>query len=170
MKRFFQTVTHAPVALSLAAIITLLLAVAGVVRMVETDLEQQSRLVNVSARGPAGTGPEAMLVGFVVSDFPQTVLVRGLGPSLAKAGTANAIPELVLRVVRHADGTDVGRNERWRGPGNERLWGDLKHLAPAEANDAACVLKLAPGGYSVLIEGRNGAKGIASIEIFVIKE
>ena len=170
MKRFFRTLFRSPVILALTALVTMVLVVAGVVRLVEADLRQQSRLVNVSCRGLAGPGPDAMLVGFVVSEAPQTVVVRGLGPSLAKTGTANAITELTLRVVRNADGVDVGRNEHWHEKGNERLWGDLKHLAPAEVNDAACVLTLQPGGYSALIDGRNGAKGMASIEVFVIKE
>lgn len=169
MRRGLETLLRYPVALTIAAFVVTFVVIAGVAHVVESDLARQSRLMNVSCRGPAGTGSDAMLVGFVVSDHPQTVVVRGLGPSLARGGNAAALAEPRLRVVRNHDGTDVGRNERWRVPGNERLWGDLKHLAPPDPNESACVLTLPPGGYSALIESRNGAKGIASIEIFVIK-
>lgn len=145
-------------------------ALLGIAHIVRGDLDRQNRVANVSARGPAGTGPEALLVGFVVADRPQTVVVRALGPTLAKGGLAGTLQELRLRVVRHADGRDVGRNEAWRVPGNERLWGDLRHLAPPEAREAACVLRLAPGGYSVVVEPIRPERGLAGVELFFVKE
>jgi hypothetical protein len=145
-------------------------AVLGVVRLVESDLRQQSRLVNVSARGPAGGGSGALLLGFVVEEAPQTLVIRALGPSLAKGGVPAALARLTLRVVRNADGKEVARNEAWQAPGNERLTGPLRHLAPSDPNDAACVLRLPPGGYSVLVEPRGTATGVASVEVFVVRE
>lgn len=160
---------RSPVMLAVAALLAMFGVVAGAAQLVETDLRRQSRLMNVSCRGPAGSGPDAMLVGFVVSDRPQTIVVRGLGASLARGGNAAALSELVLRIVRNADGVDVARNEQWRTRGNERLWSDLAHLAPADPRDAACVVTLPPGGYSALIESRTQQRGLASIEIFVVK-
>jgi len=157
-------------ALAAAGLVVGFLAVAGVRRFVASDLRQQSRLVNVSARGMAGAGPEALLVGFVVEQEAQTLVIRALGPTLARAGLTAALPRLVLRVVRNADGREVGRNEAWQAPGNERLSGPLRHLAPPDPNDAACVLRLPPGGYSVLVEPRGAPAGVASVEIFVVRE
>lgn len=170
MKRLLEFLLRHPVVLAGAALLAMFGAVAGVAHLVKADLARQSRLMNVSCRGLAGTGADAMLVGFVVSDGPQTLVIRGIGPSLAKGGETAALSELVLRVVRHADGVEVGRNEEWNAPGNARLTGDLKHLAPLDPRDAACVLTLEPGGYSALIEAREGKRGVASIEIFVVKE
>lgn len=160
MKRFLHVLQYHPLALAAVGLIAAVGTVAGVAHLVDTDLAQQSRLMNVSCRGPAGTGPDAMLVGFVVNDRPQTLVVRAQGVAPA---------EIVLRVVRNADGKDVGRNSQWRAPGNERLEGDLRHLAPPNSRDAACVLTLEPGAYSALVETKGGAKVTAGIELFVVK-
>jgi hypothetical protein len=159
-----------PLLLAALAAAALLAALFGIAHFVRSDLDRQNRVANVSARGPAGTGPEALLVGFVVTDRPQTVVVRGLGPTLGKSGVAGALQELRLRVVRNADGKDLGRNEAWQAPGNERLWGDLRHLAPPDSRDAACVLRLEPGSYSVLVEPLRPARGLAGVELFLVKE
>jgi hypothetical protein len=170
MRQLLHTLSRHPLLLAGCALLATLGAAALIAHLVDADLRQQSRLMNVSCRGPAGTGPDAMLVGFVVNDRPQTLVVRARGESPGGAGNAAGLSEIVLRVVRNADGVDVGRNEQWRAPGNERLQGDLRHLAPAQAKDAACVLRLAPGAYSALVEPKGGQKGMAGIEIFVVKE
>lgn len=165
-----------PALLGAVALIAIFSVVAGAAHVVRRDLAAagggggSNRLINVSCRGPARNGADAMVVGFVVEGGPQNVVIRGLGPSLARAGVAGALMKPRLRVVRHADGVDVGRNESWRVAGNERLWGDLAHFAPAEREDAACVLTLLPGGYSALVEPQSGTGGVAGIEIFVVRD
>ena len=170
MSQLLHGISRHPLVLAGCALLAAVGSAALVGHLVDADLRQQSRLMNVSCRGPAGTGPEAMLVGFVVTDRPQTLVVRAQGASLDGGGNAAGLSEILLRVVRNADGVDVGRNAQWRAAGNERLEGDLKHLAPAHAQDAACVLRLAPGAYSALVEPKGGQKGMAGIEIFVVKE
>lgn len=143
---------------------------ASVTKFVRDDLGHQSRLMNVSCRGPSGTGPESLLAAFVITDRPQTVVVRAHGWSAPKPGVPETHHDLTLRVVRNADGTDVGRNERWRAQGNERLTADLKHFAPTDERHSATVLTLPPGAYSALVEDRSGQPGMAFIEIFVVQQ
>lgn len=153
-----------------AGLLVTTLIVFGVTEIIKREAQPQNRLINVSARGMVGPGADSLLVGFVVEEQPQTLVVRGLGPSLAREGGPPALPQVLLRVVRNADGVDVGRNSAWRSPGNERLWGDLKHLALPHAAEAACILTLAPGSYAALIESPNAQRGLASIEVFVVRE
>lgn len=136
--------------------------------VVKADFLRQSRLINVSCRGLAGAGGEAMVAGFVIADHPQTVVVRALGPSLASQGVANPLQNPRLRIVRNNTGAELARNEGWRAPENERLWGDLIPYAPADPRDAVCVMTLPAGAYSAVIEPRSGAAGTAMVEIFVI--
>jgi hypothetical protein len=167
MEGRWQTLRRRPVVLAGAALLVTFAVSAGLTSLIDSDLDHQSRLMNVSCRGPAGTGPECLLAAFVISDRPQTVVVRARGWAPARA-TAPEVPrDVLLRVVRNADGVDVGRNERWRAPGNERLWGDLKYFAPGDERHSACVLTLPPGGYSALVEDRAAQPGLAFIEIFV---
>lgn len=169
MRRHIISFLLRPSGLLLAGALTVFLVSAGLSRFVEHDLRHQNRLINVSARGQVTPGADSLLTGFVVSDQPQTLVVRGLGPSLARAGGPAPLSRVLLRVIDNETGRDVGRNEAWRAPGNERLAHDLKHLAPPHLQDAACVLTLPPGGYCALIEAREGQRGIAAIEIFVVK-
>ena len=157
-----------PVVLAAIALLVLFAVGAGMARMVRNDLDHQSRLVNVSCRGPAGTGAQCLLAAFVVSERPQTLVVRAHGWSMPGAA-AETPHDVLLRVVRHSDGIDVGRNERWRVAGNERLSGDLKPFAPADERHSAVVLDLAPGSYSALVEDRASEPGMALIEIFVVE-
>lgn len=169
-----NTTTHRiprhPVTLGLAAIAIMFGVAAGLTHLVEGDLRHQSRLINVSCRGQLGNGPDSALLGFVISDRPQLVVVRGRGWSRAAPNAPELSHDVRLRVVNNADGVDLGRNEGWRGPGNERLLHDLKHLAPADPKHCVCVLTLPPGGYSALVEDRAGKSGMAGIEVFVIQQ
>lgn len=155
--------------LGAAALLVMAGVAAGITKLVDADLQHQSRLMNVSCRGPAGTGPDCLLAAFVIVDRPQTVVVRARGWSMPQAGTPEMPHDLLLRVVRNADGVDVGRNERWRAKGNERLAGDLSKLAPPDERQSATVLTLPPGGYSALVEDRSAQPGMAFIEIFVVQ-
>jgi hypothetical protein len=88
---------------------------------------------------------------------------------MPRAGEKEKPHDLLLRIVRNVDGVDVGRNERWKVGGNERLSSDLKNFAPADERHSAIVATLPPGGYSALVEDRSGQPGMAFIEIFVVQ-
>ncbi len=170
MKLNFPSLVHSPIVLLGSAIVVVAAVTAGLTRFVEADLGHQSRLVNVSCRGPVGTGPDCALVGFVIAERSQTVVVRAGGRSAGSAGSPGQQHDVLLRVVNNATGADVGRNQHWRATGNERLEGELKAFAPSDPRHAGCVLTLPPGGYSALVEDRGGGPAIASIEVFVVQD
>jgi len=62
------------------------------------------------------------------------------------------------------------QNSYWKTPGNERLETDLCRYAPGDPLEAACVLRLAPGGYSVIVQGHHGLAGNAMVEVFKVDE
>lgn len=166
---FAQIVRH-PAVMALSALVVMITVAAGLTRLVEHDLNHQSRLINVSCYGPIGNAPGCALLAFVISEKPQTVVVRGRGISSPRAGAPEEHHEVRLRVVSHATGEDLGRNENWQVPANRRLQEDLKHLAPADPRQSACVLTLPPGSYSALVEDRAGRPGTAGIELFVVQQ
>src|SRR5262249_23746796 len=60
---------------------------------------EPSRLINLSARGLAGTESDPLIAGFVVSgNIGKTLLIRGVGPTLTSLGVANAVADPVLSV------------------------------------------------------------------------
>lgn len=57
------------------------------------------QLIHISTRTPLSDG-ETVIVGFVIEDRPRGVLVRAVGPSLARIGVAGAHPDPWLAVMR----------------------------------------------------------------------
>jgi len=151
------------------ALLTIAAVVVGLVQLFRIDILNQSHFVSFSCRARVGQGAESMIAGFAVQEHPQTIVVRAAGPSLAAYGVAGAVAATTLRVLRQSDGQEIARNDDWRGLGNERLQADLSGYAPKDPREAACVLRLQPGAYTVIVEGKAGAQGIALVEIFKVQ-
>lgn len=132
-----------------------------------------TRMTNVSARAFIGIGDEVVIPGFVVDgDLPSRVLIRAIGPGLKKQDVAGVLefPEIT---VYDAKGQPIAHNDGW---GN--LW-DSTEINAASAlvgakpldegsEDAALILELEPGLYTVISRGENNTTGVALIEVFAI--
>lgn len=69
--------------------------------------------INCSARSYVSTGANSLIVGFVVSGTTsETVLIRGVGPTLASLGVQGALatPQLMLF---NSQGTQIASNTGW---------------------------------------------------------
>jgi len=72
-----------------------------------------TRLVNFSARNQVGTGANVLVVGFVISgDAPKTLLIRGVGPTLAQFGVQGVLADPQLALF-DASGAIVNQNNDW---------------------------------------------------------
>jgi hypothetical protein len=98
-----------------------------------------------------------------------TLLIRGIGPALAKFGVDTAL--LAPRLEVHRGGTLIAANEAWdKG-------GDAAALAAAAVSvgafalspgdpDTAVLLPLEPGSYTATVRGLNGTVGDIVAEIY----
>ncbi|RME68337.1 MAG: glycosyl hydrolase family protein, partial [Verrucomicrobia bacterium] len=120
------------------------------------------RLVNISTRGIVGEGDSKMIGGFVVNGTqPKTVLIRGIGPSLGALGVANTMDDPVLHLIR--DGltpTPVAENDNWEQQPDATAIIEASRFVgafPLAANsrDAALLITVAPGSYTVHLENRG---------------
>jgi len=108
-------------------------------------------LVNLSARGVAGPGSDALTAGFVVAgDAPKRVLVRGAGPALASLGVADALAQVRLEIFR--DATALAANTGWDTGSDANALAQAARAAgafdfAAASKDAALLLVLEPGSY-----------------------
>lgn len=136
----------------------------GLVEVYDLDLPADSYPINVSTRGVVGTGDAVMIAGFVVKGAEsKTVVVRGIGPSLAAAGVTGALSDPSLELY-DASGTLVQQNDNWADTQATAL--TAAGLAPSSARDAAIVATLAPGAYTAVIRGVGGATGVALAEVY----
>jgi len=141
--------------------------------------EVSQKLVNVSTRGQVMAGMP-LIGGFVVvGNSPKKVLVRGIGPSLAAYGVTGALADPVLAIY-NAAGTVVAMNDDWGTPqaamtGQTPATAATLSAAAAEvgafaltlgSKDSTLIVIFAPGTYSGVVSGANGASGNALVEVY----
>jgi hypothetical protein len=130
------------------------------------------RLVNISTRGLVQTGDNVMIGGFVISGTqPKKVIIHAGGPSLAQFGLA-ALSDPNLQLY-DSSGAVIAKNDNWQ---TTEIFGiitsdqvsDIQNSghAPSEAADSAIIVTLAPGAYTAIVSGVNGATGIGIVEVF----
>ncbi|MBE2212343.1 MAG: hypothetical protein IAE82_00615 [Opitutaceae bacterium] len=141
-----------------------------------------ARLVNISTRGFVGTDAAQMIPGFVLEGSGSTrLLIRAVGPSLARFGIAGPLADPHLRVVRRSDGAVIAVNDDWHAQPD---WADVQAAftetgafklpdpTVTPTADAAVLLDLpvSPGGYTVTIEGKDGGTGVAIAEAYLLDD
>lgn len=144
---------------------------------------EYQRLVNISSRGLVEAGEGALISGFVVTgNSPKKVMVRGAGPSLSSHGVTNPLsdPKLTL----HRAQTIVAQNNDWGTPQavseNQRVATATEIISAAHttgafpfataSKDAAIIATLAPGVYTAVVTGVDGATGMALVEVYELPE
>ena len=136
----------------------------GIVAAYEVD-HPEAPLVNISTRGRVSTGNDVMIAGFVIQGSnPATVVVTGLGPSLAAAGLGDALPRPSLVLVR-SDGVVMATNTHWiDGPNAAEIEAD--GLAPPDMRESAIRMLLPPGAYTAILSDVNGASGTGLVAVY----
>lgn len=127
--------------------------------------EGSTQLVNLSTRGLAGAGPQALIGGFVLAGpngARKTLLIRGVGPTLARFGLASGQllqkPRMtlydasgnVLAVRRTQDLVSGGRLDPAVSEVGKRAGAfELDLWDGTTKGDTALAVELSPGLYSV---------------------
>jgi hypothetical protein len=141
---------------------------------------EYQRLVNISTLGTVTAGEGVLVGGFIVSgNSPKKVLIRGIGPGLARFGLSGTLADPVLTVTDSA-GRVVARNDNWEA--GVPLTAAQTSATPAElqaafvqtgafelaagSKDAALLVTLPPGTYSAQVTGAAGTTGVALNEIY----
>lgn len=126
------------------------------------------RLVNVSVLKHLGTG---LTAGFVIGGTgAKTVLIRAIGPTLGAAPFS--VPGVVADprlTLFGAGGTVLGENDNWSGEALQAAFDGVGAFRlPAGSRDAALLVALPAGNYTVQVNGVAGATGVALIEIYEV--
>lgn len=133
----------------------------------------RGNIANVSDRGFAGTGDNAKITGFVVDGTaPRSVVVRVLGPSLAKLGVPGSLANPRMEIYR---GTEkIAENDDWPQGNLNRMHIAVFpppspfHLVPTDSREPALELSLPPGAYTVIVTGANGSTGVVLTEVHTL--
>ena len=140
----------------------------------EASARTPSEITNLSTRGSIPTNSDSLIAGVVVGgSSPQQVLIRAAGPSLADFDVTGSLADPELRIFRSSDGAEIAFNNDWS---------DLSDGADISAAgqtlgafefrqgslDSAMLLTLPPGAYTAQVNGRNGATGVALVEVYAV--
>jgi hypothetical protein len=137
----------------------------ALVEAYDLDFAGDSRLGNVSTRSFVQSGDKVMIGGLiVVGSVAQKVLVRAIGPSLPVAGTlADPIVDLY-----DGQGALIGSNDNWRDTQEAEIV--AANLPPVNDVESALIQTLAPGPYTSIVRGKDGASGIGLVEFYTLDQ
>lgn len=126
------------------------------------------RFVNLSTRAYVGTGDQIVIAGFIIRGGPKKLLLTGKGPSLASNSTGDEIlsdPTLVL-----FEGTNaIARNDDWE---NDPAAAEMRAfgIAPEHSREAAMILTLQEGAYTLHLTGAGQGTGLGLVEVFDVDD
>lgn len=132
------------------------------------------RLTNISARGFSGLGAEALSPGFVIDGAgAKTMLIRVVGPRLADFGVPGTMSNPRLEVIPGGQSFVVAENDDWGG--TTALKTAFQTTGAFEftndgSRDAAVVVRLPPGPYTVRPSGANDGTGVILVEAYEVPE
>jgi hypothetical protein len=138
------------------------------VRVSEYARVEPGKLLNLSTRSYASRD-EKLVAGFVVSEQSRRVLVRAVGPSLAQFGVTGFLADPFVTIYRgnlpHYFNGDWGsRYDAHETAGAAGAVGAFP--LPGGSKDAALVVELEPGAYTVHVEPETGAGGEVLVEVY----
>jgi hypothetical protein len=133
-----------------------------------------AQLTNISARGFSGLGADALSPGFVIDgDGAKTMLIRVVGPRLADFGVPGTMANPRLEVIPGGQSFVVAENDDWGG--TSALKTAFQTTGAFEftndgSRDAAVVVRLPPGPYTVRPSGANDGTGVILVEAYEVPE
>jgi hypothetical protein len=130
------------------------------------------RLASVSTRGFCGTGDNVLTPGFFITgDGPKQLLIRAVGPTLGAApfNVPGVMVDPQFKVIPSGQDFTVASNDNWGG-GAELKAAFAQtfafSLATDDSKDAAVVVRLPPGGYTVVASGVGNTTGTVLVEVY----
>ena len=93
----------------------------------------------------------------------RRVIVRAIGPSLARFGVTGCLANPSLRIF-NSDGALIAQNDNWRDSQAAKITQTL--LAPLDPLESAIILNLSPGNYTAVVSGVGGNTGNALVEVY----
>jgi len=146
----------------------------ALVEVYDVGTGNSPRLVNVSTRNFAGTGASVLIAGFIINgNVPKTLLIRGVGPTLAGFGVGGTLVDPFLEIHTTINGQDtvVASNDNWGDDANAAAAAAVPgpFALNAGSKDSALLITLPAGSYTAQVSGVNQTTGVALIEIYEVQ-
>jgi len=128
------------------------------------------RLTSLSALNRVGTGGNILIAGFTLSGTGEKrLLIRGVGPSLAAPpfNLTGALADPKLEVFTATAAPElIGTNDTYNASLAPVFASVGSFALVSGSRDAAFIVSLPPGGYTVQVSGADGGTGLAIVEVY----
>jgi len=149
-------------------------ATAGIAMAEVYDLDATTapvQLFSLSTLGYTGPGENVLTPGFFITgNGPKQLLIRAVGPTLGVApyNVPGVLADPQFRVVPLGTDLTVASNDNWGGtPELQAAFVQTNDFAlPAGSKDAAAIVRLPPGGYTIQASGVGGTTGNVLVEVY----
>jgi hypothetical protein len=124
------------------------------------------RLLNVSTRLRVLTGENVLIGGFIVTGTQsKKVILRAIGPSLAKAGLQGVLANPTLE-LHDSSGATIASNDNWKDSQQAAI--QATQIAPSNDLESAIVATLPANNasYTAIVRGKDNGTGLGVVEAY----
>jgi hypothetical protein len=133
------------------------------------------RQLSLSTRGYVGTGGNILIPGFVIAgNGAKRLLIRAAGPALSELGVAGVLEDPQLAVFK--DSRQLDENDNWTADQRKAVAVEFYRGKVGafpfvdRSKDAALVVSLEPGAYTIQVSGVGNTTGTAIVEVYDLDE
>jgi hypothetical protein len=99
------------------------------------------------------------------------MLIRGAGPTLAAFRVPDVLADPQITLIEQSTGRTIKTNDDWAGGDDAAVIAQATTAAGAfpfanGSKDAAMIVMLPPGAYTVQLRGANNGVGVAIVEVY----
>ena len=129
------------------------------------DIEPpRGKPLNISTRVQVHTGDDALIGGFIITGSAgKKVMLRAIGPSLAKAGITGALQDPTLELY-NSSGTFLNGNDDWKDTQPSVIM--ATGIAPTDERESSLVITLGTGSFTVVVRGKGQTTGVGLVEVY----
>jgi hypothetical protein len=139
----------------------------ALVELYDLSKDAQSKLANISTRGFVDAN-HVLIGGMIAGGNGKAnaeLVVRAIGGfGLEEKGVPDPLSDPALELRDENGAIVAGNDDSLTPPENGATM--PRELQPRYAADAATGIKIAPGNYTVVLYGKDGAEGNALVEIY----
>jgi hypothetical protein len=139
----------------------------GLVEVYDLSQAVLAKLANISTRALVGTGNDIVIAGFILGNHngATQIVIRGIGPSLAAFGVANALANPALE-LRDSNAALLLSNNDWQDDPVQAARLTAAGLAPTNPLESGIAITLSPGQYTALLTGQGNTTGVGVVEVY----
>jgi hypothetical protein len=125
------------------------------------------KLGNISTRAFVDVGNNVVIAGFILGNNTgnDSIIVRGIGPSLTAVGVPNALANPTLE-LHNNNGALLASNDNWQDDPAQAAILNAAGLSLGNKLESGIAATLAPGLYTAILAGQGNGTGVGLVEVY----